>query len=109
MRRNTATLLVIIAALLAVEIALRVAPSEALAQDQFDFEAARTPHVIQVGAPTAGRVYRLWSDSVIEWAGWENVNSVCLPADWIAWQEIAETVPLPPGVRILTDPGLDLE
>ncbi len=100
MRRNTATLLVIIAALLAVDIALRVAPSEALAQDQFDFEAARTPHVIQVGAPTAGRVYRLWSDSVIEWAGWENVNSSCLPADGIGWQEIAETVPLPPGVRI---------
>ena len=100
MRRNTAALLVIIAALLAVDIALRVSPTEAVAQDQFDFEAARSPHVIQVGAPNPAFVYRLWSDSVIEWAAWENVNSSCLPADGIGWQEIAETVPLPPGVRI---------
>ncbi len=102
MRRNTAALLVIIAALLAVDIAWRVSPREAVAQDQFEFEfeAARSPHVIQVGAPNPGFVYRLWSDSVIEWAAWENVNSSCLPADGIGWQEIAETVPLPPGVRI---------
>ena len=100
MRRNTAALLVIIAALLAVDIALRVSPTEAVAQDQFDLEAARSPHVIQVGNASPSRVYRLWSDDVIEWADFENVNSSCLPADGIAWQEIAETVPLPPGVRI---------
>ncbi len=52
MRRNTTTLFVIIAALLAVDIALRVSPTEAVAQDQFDFEAARTPHVIQVETPS---------------------------------------------------------
>ncbi len=103
MRRNTAALLVIIAALLAVDIALRVSPREAVAQDQFEFEfeAARTPHVIQVETPTAGRVYRLWSDGVIEVAKFEGMNTVtCLPSGGLAWQEIAETVPLPPGVRI---------
>ncbi len=102
MRRNTITLFVIIAALLAVDIALRVSPREAVAQDQFEFEfeAARSPHVIQVGDASPSRVYRLWSDDVIEYADFENVNSSCLPADGIGWQEIAETVPLPPGVRI---------
>ena len=104
MRRKTAALLVIIAALLAVDIALRVSPSEAVAQDQFDFEAARSPHVIQV--ETAGlnrsRVFRLWSDGVIEDAVFDRINSAdCLPEfPGVAWQEIAETVPLPPGVRI---------
>jgi len=81
MRRNTATLLVIIAALLAVDIALRVSPREAVAQDQFEFEAARTPHVIQVEASAAGldRVFRLWSDGVIEVAVFGG-NTNCLPA-----------------------------
>ncbi len=105
MRRNTAALLVIIAALLAVDIALRVSPREAVAQDQFEFEfeAARTPHVIHVetSGTGLGRVFRLWSDGVIEVAVFGGINSTnCLPADGIGWQEIAETVPLPPGVRI---------
>ena len=103
MRRNTAALLVIIAALLAVDIALRVSPREAVAQDQFEFEfeAARTPHVIQVEPANAGGVYRLWSDDVIEWAEFEYIGNVCLPEfPGVAWQEIAETLPLPPGVRI---------
>ncbi len=103
MRRNTATLLVIIATLLAVDIALRVSSREAVAQDHFDFEAARFPHVIQVETSGAGlgRVFRLWSDGVIEVAVFGGINSDnCLPADGIGWQEIAETVPLPPGVRI---------
>ncbi len=105
MRRNTAALLVIIAAMLAVDIALRVSPREAVAQDQFEFEfeAARTPHVIHVetSGTGLGRVFRLWSDGVIEVAVFGGINSTnCLPADGIGWQEIAETVPLPPGVRI---------
>ena len=105
MRRNTTTLFVIIAALLAVDIALRVSPREAVAQDlfEFEFEAARSPHVIQVETSGAGlgRVFRLWSDGVIEVAVFGGINSDnCLPADGIGWQEIAETVPLPPGVRI---------
>ena len=103
MRRNTAALLVIIAALLAVDIALRVSPPEAVAQDQFEFEAARFPHVIHVETSGGGlgRVFRLWSDGVIEVAVFGGINSTnCLPADGIGWQEIAETVPLPPGVRI---------
>ncbi len=103
MRRNTAALLVIIAALLAVDIALRVSPTEAVAQDQFDLEAARTPHVIQVESSSLsrGRVFRLWSDGVIEDAVFDGIDSACLPEfPGVAWQEIAETVPLPPGVRI---------
>ncbi len=103
MRRNTAALLVIIAALLAVDIALRVSPREAVAQDQFEFEAARFPHVIQVETSGAslGRVFRLWSDGVIEDAVFDGIGSTCLlEFPGVAWQEIAETVPLPPGVRI---------
>ena len=101
MRRNTAALLVVIAALLAVDIALRVAPREAVAQDQFDFEAARTPHVIQVEPANTDGVYRLWSDDVIEWANFGGFNTnTCLPSGGLAWQEIAETVALPHGVRI---------
>ncbi len=101
MRRNTATLLVIIATLLAADIALRVSSREAVAQDQFDLEAARTPHVIQVEATPSDCVYRLWSDDVIEWADFGGIDTVtCLPAGGIAWQEIAETVALPHGVRI---------
>ncbi len=105
MRRNTTTLLVIIAALLAVDIALRVSPREAVAQDQFEFEfeAARTPHVIQVetlGPGPDSRVFRLWSDGVIEDAVFDSIGSDCLPVGGFAWQEIAETVVLPPGVRI---------
>ena len=105
MRHNTTALLVIIAALLAVDIALRVSPREAVAQDQFEFEfeAARTPHVIQVETAGLGhgRVFRLWSDGVIEDAVFDGINSACLPEfPGVAWQEIAETVPLPPGVRI---------
>ncbi len=107
MRCNTAALLVIIAALLAVDIALRVSPREAVAQDQFEFEfeAARTPHVIQVetlGPGPSSLVFRLWSDGVIEEAKFEIINNGdCLPqTPGVAWQEIAETAPLPPGVRI---------
>ncbi len=105
MRRNTAALLVIIAALLAVDIALRVSPREAVAQDQFEFEfeAARTPHVIQVetlGPGPGSSVFRLWSDGVIEDTVFDSIGSDCLPVGGFAWQEIAETVPLPPGVRI---------
>ena len=101
MRRNTAALL-IIAALLAVDIALRVSPRVAVAQDQFDFEAARSPHVIQVEATPSDCVYRLWSDGVIEDAGFGGMNTVtCLPTGGgRVWQEIPETVTLPPGVRI---------
>ncbi len=102
MRRNTAALLVIIAALLAVDIALRVSPREAVAQDQFEFEfeAARFPHVIQV-EPTPARVFRLWSDGVIEVAVFDGIDNDCSPGfPGVAWQEIAETVALPHGVRI---------
>ncbi len=102
MRRNTAALLVIIAALLAVDIALRVSPREAVAQDQFDLEAARSPHVIQV-EPSSARVYRLWSDGVIEYATW-NDQDACLPITnphaGMDWEIITETVILPPVVRI---------
>ncbi len=102
MRPKTTTLYVIIAALVAVDIALRVSPREAVAQDQFEFEAARFPHVIQVETQDGYRVYRLWSDDVIEWANFGSMSTVtCLPnPPAVAWQEIAETVPLPPGVRI---------
>ncbi len=104
MRRNTATLLVIIAALLAVDIALRVSPREAVAQDQFEFEfeAARTPHVIQVETSglSPSRVFRLWSDGMIEDSVFDSIGSDCSPVGGFAWQEIAETVALPHGVRI---------
>ena len=85
MRRNTAALLVIIAALLAVDIALRVSPREAVAQDQFEFEfeAARTPHVIQVetSSPPSqhhSRVFRLWSDGVIEDTAFDSISMLSI-------------------------------
>ena len=98
--RPTALLLAIIAALLAANLIVNLPSQEAKAQPTthlkvIQFEPGPGHH-----QGDAARVYRLWSDGVIEWAGWENVNSSCLPADGIAWQEIAETVPLPPGVRI---------
>ncbi len=101
-QRTVTSLLAVVAVLLGINLIVNL-PPEAVAQDQFEFEfeAARTPHVIQVETATAGRVYRLWSDGVIEVAQFEGMNTVtCLPSGGLAWQEIAETVPLPPGVRI---------
>ena len=55
----------------------------------------------QVEPANTDGVYRLWSDDVIEWANFGGFNTnTCLPSGGLAWQEIAETVPLPPGVRI---------
>ncbi len=100
--RTTPALLVVVAALLAVDIALRMSPAEAVAQDHFDFEAARALHVIQV-EPSSASVYRLWSDGVIEYATW-NDQDACLPITnppaGMDWEIIPELVPLPPRVRI---------
>ena len=100
MKTPTTVLLVVIAALLAANLIVNVPPQEATAQPHLK---AEVPHVIQVvqGPGFDQRIYRLWSDGVIEEAVFESISS-CLPDEpptGFAWQEIPESVP-PPGVRI---------
>ena len=96
-QRTIASLLTVIAALLAANLIVSLPPQEAVAQTHL-----KAPHVIQVVVgPVNARVYRLWSDGVIEEAVFDDINS-CLPNEpptGFAWQEIPESVP-PPGVRI---------
>jgi len=100
MKTPTTVLLVVIAALLAANLFVNLPPQKAVAQPSL--RVAEVPHVIQVepGLVNA-RVYRLWSDGVIEEAVFESISS-CLPDEpptGFAWQEIPESMP-PPGVRI---------
>ena len=103
MKTPTTVLLVVIAALLAVNLIANLPPQEAKAQPSL--RAAAVPHVIQVEPGAGLRVYRLWSDGVIEEAMFEDVNfdanAGCVPGvPGMAWQVIPETVPLPHVVRI---------
>ncbi len=108
MKTPTTVLLVVIAALLAVNLIANLPPQEAKAQPHL----RAAPHVIQF-EPDPGhspgpwaRVYRLWSDGVIEEALFEfftdpGSDPDCVPdSPGRAWQEIPESVSLPPGVRI---------
>ena len=108
MKTPTTVLLAIIALLLAANLFVNLPPQVATAQPSL----RAAPHVIQFepgpghhqGA--AARVYRLWSDDVIEKARFEffadpGSDPDCVPdSPGLAWQEIPESVALPPGVRI---------
>ena len=100
MKTPTTVLLVVIAALLAANLFVNLPSQEATAQSSL--RVAEVPHVIQVEAGGINaRVYRLWSDGVIEEAVFESISS-CLPDEpptGFAWQEIPESMP-PHGVRI---------
>ncbi len=61
--KPTTLLLVIIAALLAANLFVS---TDREAKAQTHLKAVRAPHVIQVETPEYGRVFRLWSDGVIE-------------------------------------------
>ena len=74
MRRNTATMLVIIAALFAVDIALRVSPQEATGFQEPEIRIFPEPSpklVAMTAFPQSGgnaqNMHRLWSDGVVEW------------------------------------------
>ena len=102
--KPTTLLLAIIALLLAANLIVNLPPQEATAQPSL--RAVEFPHVIQFepGQTEFARVYRLWSDDVIEEArfhGFANGDSDCLPdVTGSGWQVMPETVTLPPGVRI---------
>ena len=103
-QRTVATMLAVVALLLGLNLIVNLRPQEAAAQ-YLEAARARPPHVIQVETAGLGQtnspVFRLWSDSVIEVAEFEYIGNVCLPEfPGVAWQELAETVALPPGVRI---------
>ncbi len=91
----TTVLLAIIAALLAANLIVNLPPQEATAQSHL--RAAAAPHVIQV-EPAPGRIYRLWSDGVIEEARFDCVSPACVPdSPGFGWQVIPESVPPPPA------------
>ena len=107
-QRTVTVLLAIFAALLAANLIVNLPPQEATAQSHLK-TAAQThpagPHVIQVEPGQHGltRVYRLWSDGVIEEAVFQGVGGVCVTDQGpigFGWQEIPETVPLPHVVNI---------
>ncbi len=102
MKTPTTVLLVVIAALLAANLIVNLPPQEVKAQSHLH---AVVPHVIQVEPGAGLRVYRLWSDGVIEEAMFEDVNfdanAGCVPGvPGMAWQVIPEPVPLPHAVNI---------
>ncbi len=101
MRRNTAALLVIIAALLAVDVAMRLQPREATAQEpELRAEPEPLVRVIQLTS-TGGEVfYRLWSDGAIERNYWAP-NSNCAPAGFCGWKFVPDDVPPQLGARII--------
>ncbi len=97
MKTPTTVLLVVIAALLAANLFVNLPPREATAQPHLKADA---PHVIQVvqGPAFDPRIYRLWSDGVIEEALFGSVNWACEPiSPGFGWQVIPEP---PLGVRI---------
>ena len=101
MKTPTTVLLVVIAALLAANLFVTLPEAKA----QPSLRAAEVPHVIQVEPGAGLRVYRVWSDGVIEEAMFEDVNFDaklgCVPGvPGMSWQVLPETVPLPHGVRI---------
>ncbi len=101
-QRTIATLLTIVAALLAANLIVNLPPQEATAQPHL---TAAAPHVIQFEPNQSefARVYRLWSDGVIEEARFEGFSNDgdCSPdSSGSGWQVMPETVPLPHGVRI---------
>ena len=99
--KPTTVLLAIIALLLAANLIVNLPPQEAKAQSHLHTLA---PHVIQVEAlaTATGRVFRLWSDGVIEGAKFDDLAACVLldPPTGFAWQEIVETDP-PPLARIV--------
>ncbi len=91
MKTPTTVLLAVIAALLAANLFVTLPPQEATAQPSL--RAAAVPHVIQV-EPAPSRIYRLWSDGVIEEARFDSVNAACVPeSGGFGWQVIPESVP----------------
>ena len=112
-QRTIASLLAIVAALLAANLIVNLPPQEAKAQSHLQTAA---PHVVQVEPGAGLRVYRLWSDGVIEEGMFEDVNfdanAGCVPGvPGMAWQVIPETVPHPHAVnitRIYTGPHFSI-
>ncbi len=103
--KPTTVLLVVIAALLAANLFVTLPPQEATAQSHLN-----TPHVIQVepGAGNNPRIYRLWSDGVIEEAVFGYSNPACVPdSPGFGWQEIPESVPPPPARIVRLYPELE--
>ncbi len=91
-------MLVVIAALLAANLFVNLPPQEAKAQPHLKAEAPQVIQVVQGEGSNAPRVYRLWSDGVIEEARFDCVNWECEPVSpGFGWQVIPEP---PLGVRI---------
>ncbi len=105
-QRTIASLLTVIAVLLAANLIVNVPPQEATAQPHL----RAAPHVIQVepGAGNNPRIYRLWSDGVIEEAVFGYSNPACVPdSPGFGWQEIPESVPPPPARIVRLYPELE--
>ncbi len=95
MRRNTTTLFVIIAALLAVDIALRLSPREATAQ-QTEFNVLPEPPVQAVAITidfSHQQIYRLWRDGTVEWNRIDTFPMCGEISDtaWCGWVTVPET------------------
>ena len=104
--RTTHALLVVVAVLLGLNLTLRLSPPQAAGQEFDIFADNAHPRVIQVLSPpghASGPVYRLWSDSVVEWALFTNVYSGCvLGTDGRPWAVIPEgPAPVPHGIRVV--------
>ena len=102
--RTTPALLVVAVALLSVDLALRLSPPKAVAQEPQVWPPPPV-RVIQVSPSGGGGcpIYRLWSDGVIEWATFIDMSMGCvLGTNGSAWSVIPEgPVPLPPSVRVI--------
>ena len=111
MKTSATVLLVVIAALLAANLFVNLPPQEATAQPHL----TAAPHVIQVepGAGNNPRIYRLWSDGVIEetiFDGHVNSDTSCVPPSTpgFGWQVIPESVPSPPARIVRLYGGIHL-
>ena len=91
--KRTTPLLVIVAALLAVDIDIRGSPGEAAGQEpELTVEPPHAVRIVEIAGASAGALrflWRRWSDGVIEenrrntadlqWLGWEVVPEVPAP------------------------------
>ena len=85
---TTPTLLVVVALLLALNLAAQLPWPTAQAQDEVQLWPPPPVKIIQISTAVTGttgdhRLYRLWSDGTIEWTTqWAGCNT---PDNWCSW------------------------
>lgn len=92
---------VVLSVLLTLDVAMRLSPREATAQQpELRVEPEPPVRVIQIASTGGGVFYRLWTDGTIErmyWAG----NPECAAAGFCGWEFVPDDVPPQPGARII--------